>query len=905
MRNRLMLGLALCALVTLIAIQPVDRVSADPPLPGYDGATPTLGTVLWNVRGGDPAGEEPTGGDRGGELFIQAENGAVIHDDSRSRPASVLGTNIFAGALADNKVTFAEIEALDEWDSVHQRVVLDEGQGIELPSGTTLDLRDAPEDVYHVLFDIQDDVVLLHGTIRTDRSGYEPVGLGFYSQCPTSVSEVSLVFTGHMNLNGRPGWSSLGVNIETIGTIIALGTIDAKGGKGDYEISDGVGGMGGMLAFISENGDVILGAGSVEAGGGKGATGGNFVVTAKSTGTSVFDWGLSANGGSVGSDAPGDGGRFSASFTEFAEFNIRVVANSGSSPDDLGPGILAGIVTLECPGEVSGHLRVTLDGGAPGSSGGTVWVDIAHGAQVTLSGSANGSDGLENGGEGGTITLSANTLQGVLIDLKCHGGGGEIAPSAGGQLRIRASTLDGSDLDVDGLEVHFDARGGETDIGGTRGGEVHIGDGTSFSGTGLDLDINVPGGKGAEGGGQGGYIFITSTRVHGLIDGVMNLEARGGSGGGDIRIEFLSGGGTISGTVIANASGVAGTESVGGASGGSVRIRPNATASDFGSFIGSLDVNVSGRADVSEQGSSLVGGSGGSCTLSCGTGGEFTCSLLNIDARGGNSDNNSGGTGGTIAGTFNGDFVAESGALRVSGGKGGLIPDSGGGGGWAGTITLATDEHLIDLNSTIHAFGGNGEGDEDLGNSGGRGGTVRFLLNYDNDGVSGSLVLRANANLRGGNSSESYGEQGGTFEVLDGTASSGGNVDLLAEVNANGGKTPHEGNSGGNGGKVIVDVAGQVTVHAKLLANGGSGGSGGHAIGPINLGRNRAAGVTLKSTAVVRANGGVGHFLMDVGRGGDILLDPAGSGPSNPNLVEEAGSIVTATGDPAGTITRD
>src|SRR5690606_17280581 len=138
-----------------------------------------------------------------------------------------------------------------------------------------------------------------------------------------------------------------------------------------------------------------------------------------------------------------------------------------------------------------------------------------------------------------------------------------------------------------------------------------------------------------------------------------------------------------------------------------------------------------------------------------------------------------------------------------------------------------THESLIDLNTTIHAFGGNGEGDEDLGNAGGRGGEARFFLNTDDDKVAGSLVIRANTNLRAANSSASSCERGGALEVLDASATAGGDVGLLANVNVSGGKTPHAGNQGGAGGTIVVNVAGHVTVHGVLLANGGNGGVGG------------------------------------------------------------------------------
>ena len=105
------------AVLVALSVHSGSTVIADSPRQfGYQGGTPTLGPIRWDLRGGEPATGQPNGGEKGGELYVYALNGAVLHDDARSRPANVLGSNAFAEALADNKVTYSEVAVMPGFD---------------------------------------------------------------------------------------------------------------------------------------------------------------------------------------------------------------------------------------------------------------------------------------------------------------------------------------------------------------------------------------------------------------------------------------------------------------------------------------------------------------------------------------------------------------------------------------------------------------------------------------------------------------------------------------------------------------------------------------------------------------------------------------------------------------------
>lgn len=899
------LGFLCIAVLVTLSIHSGAAVKADPPRQfGYQGGTPTLGPTRWDLRGGEPAAGQSTGGEKGGELYVSALNGAVLHDDARPRPANVLGTNAFAAALADNKVTYSEIATMPGFDG--NRLVLSSGVGVYLPSNATLDLSDTP-DYFMVSIEAQDDVIVIAGTIITGRTGFDATYLSLRTNCPVSISSVGIVFTGTIDADGKTGWSSTGVQLSATGDVIALGVCSARGGKGDLSINDGHPGVGGGIVFISDEGDVILGNGSVDASGGKGGPGGTFYVQAASTGGEVFDWGLRADAGgydnAIMETLGVPGGYLYAEFLESAEFRVRVIARGN-------PG---GSGSIVCHGTASGHLYVTADAGVLGAKGGGAFAQISHADHVTISGTAKGADymtpadGGASGGEGGSVQLVSNTIEDCLIDFNCDAGDGIDYSRGGGLLQVYANLSDGTSLSVDGLKILFTATGGS---GGSRGpgGLAYLGAATPMEGIGFDVNIDVSG----SGGGPSGYtrIDVSSSMQGATIDGKFDLTARNG---GLISLYFVGCEGTFSGDYTLDARGT--TSSHGSTSGGIVRVNsgPDDPLAVHGTFSGALDISVQGSKGTGSDYLYDSGGAGGICYLACGQGGEFTCTSFSLKAQGGDSNYFSGGPGGQVDGTFFGNLTLPAGNIRLDGGRGGLLlndaGDGTGGGGNGGSLVFRTASHAMDIGSTISGSGGANEADEGVGTGPGLGGEVTFDLNCDADSVSGSLLLRHDCTLRGGNTHQQSGGLGGKFKVFDGSASSGGAVELRGSVNNSGGNSLSPASQGGAGGEVLIDVAGAVIIKGSIIANGGNAtkvaGLGGPGSWQFNIGNNRAASIQLASGSMLRANGGNGDTSIDRGSGGTIRLDPIGSGPNNPNLTESTGRIITVTGNPAGTIERD
>ena len=146
----------------------------------------------------------------------------------------------------------------------------------------------------------------------------------------------------------------------------------------------------------------------------------------------------------------------------------------------------------------------------------------------------------------------------------------------------------------------------------------------------------------------------------------------------------------------------------------------------------------------------------------------------------------------------------------------------------------------------------------------------------------------------------------GTYSMSGGTSGSGtgglsqgmditvnGNVAINGSVLMNGGT----GDDAGNGGSMTVFTDANIDMSSTVTSIGAVGVSTGGDGGSISLGNNSATLLTLTGNCVLRANGGSG---TTDGAAGSITLDPSGVAPSNPNLVETAGSVVE-TNDGGGT----
>lgn len=406
--------------------------------------------------------------------------------------------------------------------------------------------------------------------------------------------------------------------------------------------------------------------------------------------------GIGGNGGA--GVTPGSGG---------SGGQITVTANNGTIN-----GGLEAVVTFDVSGgAASGQVAGTL----PGAAGSAP-------SKPGTAGSAP-SVALVSGGNGGQLTLSANSLFN-LPTLNANGGGGSrgLSGAAGGSTILAAGTATNggnagnASVGGNGGTINLEVTTGSITPGAlfavnANGGAGGVANGVvaGAPGTPTGAGTAAAGGNGGNGGagGTGGNINISATS--GSIFTV-GLSATGGAGGGGSQGQI--------GSTNGGAGGNGGNGGSGG-SGGAVSITSttgpitfsatttggngaNANVGVNGGTIGSAAAAGTGGAG----GNDGNGGAGGNITATSASGTVTATSILTANGGGAIAGGQGGGAGGAGAGA----------GVGGAGGKGG----NGTVGGAGGDISLTSTTGTIVLAVAPSANGSTGSG----GGAGGNGGTV-------------------------------------------------------------------------------------------------------------------------------------------------------------------------------------
>ncbi len=661
----------------------------------------------------------------------------------------------------------------------------------------------------------------------------------------TGANSYGLVAIGG---TGSRGGTGAAVSVSNYGRIVteddnARGIIAQSigGGGGDGGSSGGMvsvggngsgGGSGSTVTIVNDgiittSGDDAMGilAQSIGGGGGNGGSSGSV-------------------GAFVGVAIGGDGGAGGTG----GNVNVTLSNTDGSQPS-----------AIRTSGARSAGVFAQSVGGGGGNGGGAV--SVAVGAFGAASVSVGGSAG--NGGNGGTVTLSGSGSASVQtggddsvgVMLQSVGGGGG---NGGYAVSVAASggPVSGS------LAVGV---GGDGGTGGT-GGPVTVG---QFDGSGV-----------ATVAGFEGTVVTTGNRSTGML-----FQSVGGGGGnGGLAVAATGGASALfSGNVSVGIGGKAGSAG----NGGLVQVYTNADVTTTGTSSSAIIAQSVGGGGGNGGGSIAAGisASGGAAVgINVGVGGDGGGAGI-----GGNVTLRAGGTSIETSGAFSSGVVAQSvgggggnggyaigASADIAGGAAGSISvglgGKAGGGGAGGTVTAQVDADVTTRGDdagavvvqSIGGGGGNGGFSVAAGLAAGGGGAGTIGVGLGGDGGSGGIGgtvtgVRVNGDVRteGARSTavviQSIGGGGGNggFNVTAGVAAAGAGAGSIG-VGLGG-----NGDTGGNGGVVEGQVAGNVTTVSEgsggvvFQSIGGGGGNGGF---------NVTAGV---------AGAGAGGGAVTVGLGGD------------------------------------
>jgi hypothetical protein len=608
--------------------------------------------------------------------------------------------------------------------------------------------------------------------------------------------------SGGNGFNGGNGQSGNGSIIVTAGTLRSFRPqIIANGTGGNASNDQGnIGGNGGSgiggLARLFVSPAARLGLIPVVI---SSLMPGRFSASASGTGgqggspTAGFDVNGGQGGAGVGGSVSVDiGNAFTPDLTNPGALDIEVFAQGGAGGASEGNGVAGWGGTA-----TGGKINVKIAGGVP---------DFNTVSMVTSSIGGAGGNAIEgsNGGAGGaatggavnvrlatdptwaSLTISSDTTGGA-------GGTGVVGGAGGNAINTTTSgfTLATGPLTVGTVSISAASTGGaggEGSIAGgsggaARGGNVELG----ADGTALSINTSVTLNSSATGGAVGATTDLAGTGL---------TSASGGSAtGGNIAV-FTQNGGTISNIgqmqLLANAIGQNGAAGLGGltqdnggsggsATGGAITVDTRG-GSGVISNIGSLIANASGVAGSGGAGglhpvqssTTSVGGAGGSANGGAifvnisGVNNTDAALVLDSSARAGNGG--SGGTGGnaglSAAGNatlrLTGNNVGDLIRLNTSAGDGLSFGRGGDGrtanGGTGGSAVAGNALLLIEQTGTNVAFG---DLDIDASAAGGRGGSGRpgasggnatagrAIVTIDSNGlVPASLTISNTANVR-------------------------------------------------------------------------------------------------------------------------------------------------------------
>ncbi|WP_163025856.1 autotransporter outer membrane beta-barrel domain-containing protein [Chachezhania antarctica] len=547
------------------------------------------------------------------------------------------------------------------------------------------------------------------------------------------------------------------------------------------------------------------------------------------------------------------------------------------------------------------------------SDGFSVSSSVAQGILVTATGSkgkthdedkGTGDKHADDGGAGGTGGVVTATVSGVDVSgLK----GGAAIVSAGG---------DGG-YGAEGYSTGFgDGHGGDGGAGGSGGAvsatftdvkasglpaisAVSLGGNANEGGEGKSFDYTGHGGVGGVGG-AGGSVALSLNSVSADTAVVALSQGGGGGHGGEGKDNGNGNGKGGAGGV----GGAGGTVEITNATGGSPTGLQIDTTKSPGLLADSIagDGGHGGDGDVALGLGNSTGGDGGQG----GTAGSVTVSIAQP------------GTGGvsiTTDGTRAPGLFARS--YGGAGGKGGTADSSSATGG-AGAGSGPSGSVTVDYAGDIHTQGAGSDGI-----------MAQAVGGFSGDGGSASGIVAYGASV------ESAGDGGAVSVTYSGTEDTSIQTDaddsdaIYAQSQGGGGgkasstqglvalSGDSDGGSGGNGGKVSVDVSGVIQTSGERSRGvaaqsiGGTGGDGGDARGFVSIGGTGSGGgkggaVTVSSTAGITTAGAdaTGIFAQSVGGGGGAASSTAGlvaiggtggSGSTGGNVqVSANGDVATA-----------
>lgn len=705
------------------------------------------------------------------------------------------------------------------------------------------------------------------------------------------------------------GSSAYGMIAQSIGggggTGGSAGGIVAFGGEG------GGGGDAGSVELITETGSSIetrgdfshgLVAQSIGGGGGIGGGSGGVVsfggsgtaggaagtVTVNSNGTVTTQGELSKGimaqsiGGGGGASAQSGGivslGGKSGAGGDGKQVTVSNGGTITTSGDD-GDGVFAQSIGGG-GGSASGTGAVfaAIGGsGGSGGSGGTVSVTNSGSIQTTgVDASGIHAQSIGGGGGSGGNASSGSVLVGVSV------GGSGSAGGAGGTATVTLSPVSGSTptirtagLNSEGIFVQS-VGGGGGDGGRAINGTIGVFGGLSI-GIGGDASNGGAGGT-ASLTGRGSIFTGTDPAVDGSNSDGIVVQSVGGGGG--------SGGAAIAATITGGIGGSAGISAGLGGSGGAGGAGGQVTVDSGGLIVTGQDLSTGLLAQSVGGGGGTGGYSVSAAVAGAGSGGALAVAV-GLGGTGG-----SGGVGGTVNSTFDGDI-----STAGFDSDGALIQSIGGGGGAGGfSVAGALAGADIAAGSVAVGLGGNGGG-------GGNGGTVTGEV------TGNVLTTQAQSD---GVVVQSVGGGGGAGGFNAGGAIAGAGVGSGAASVGLGGA----GGGAGSGGTVTGTYNGSMQTSGKLSRGvvvqsvGGGGGAGGfNANGAISGAGTGAAAVSVGLGGAAGDGGGSGPVTGAVSGSvttqGDqstaVLVQSVAGGGGAGGF--SAGGAISGAGTAAGVVT--
>ncbi len=662
---------------------------------------------------------------------------------------------------------------------------------------------------------------------------------------------------------GNADWNiAAGLNPNTSGINLAVGGAPGDGGSGGSVMVNHTG----YIGTAYDDSSAIF-AQSVGGGGGDAS----FDMASSLLSSNTLDLGLGRTGGTGGTGGnvhvSSDGTLMTAGIRSVGLL-AQSVGNGGGRSGAISVGVSSSSGKGTAEKSVGANIAIGLEGG-DGGIGGAVDVH-AKGTIKTEGAKSHALHAQSVGGGGGIGGAATNIIFRETASVKVGVGGTGGTGSFGGKVTVTSSAT----VRTEGAESHGILAQSIGGGGGTGGyaGLVGIQTGGAAANGNSGLGVSV-GGSGGTGGAGGQVVVenmgaITTTGADSL--GVF-AESIGG-GGGD-------GGLVINGTVAGKGRGTNLTVGIGGAGGN-------------GGVGGAVDVTNGGNGVITTSGIGIfaqsIGGGGGNAGLVA----NIEISKPAADASSTSLTINIGGAGGT--GGTGGNVDVENlagGQIRTSGSKAyGVFAQSIGGGGGNGSSVVSANFSSGSKNTTLIGLNIGGSGGD-----GGHGGVVTvtnegtietsgddahgvFAQSIAGGGGNGGLSLATNGVLRRGGGKATplvtVGGAGGNGEDAGNVTVTGTGKIVTSGANAHGIVAQSIGGGGGNAGVGIgltSDVKSTAFANTlsfavggvrDLLLGGASGGKGGKVkvdyAGDIEI--NGAGSEAIKAESI---NGGGGGLVLD------------------------------------------